>query len=129
MKLEAACSGPDLLNETRRGASIAFTKEAEIHRKGIGCLDHPLNVPWPWRARGGIRSGRWPGSSSKHCGKAGVERLFDLLRADVMHMYVNAAGSNDLPFPGNHFRSGADNYVNVRLNIGISRLADAGNAP
>src|SRR4029077_10628653 len=48
VKLEAARSGLDLLNETCCRACIALPEEAEIHREGIGGLEHPLNMPGTW---------------------------------------------------------------------------------
>src|SRR6476659_10215287 len=70
MKFQAACSGLDLLNETRRQACIAFAEEAKIHGKGIGSLEHPRNMPGYWSASRSSRSNRWPCPTAHHCGEA-----------------------------------------------------------
>src|SRR5579864_1086392 len=70
MKLEAACPGLDLLNETRCRARIALTEEAEIHREGIGGLEHPLNMPGTWRTGGCIRPHGRSCPTAHHRGQA-----------------------------------------------------------
>src|SRR5262249_322665 len=67
MKLQAARSGLDLLNESRPQACIAFAEEAKIHGKGIGSLEHPRNVPWSWSASRGSRSNRWSCPTTHQC--------------------------------------------------------------
>src|SRR5258705_1859743 len=46
-----------------------------------------------------------------------------------MDMHVDATGSDNLAFAGDHLRSGSDNYVDVGLHIGIAGFADDGNTP
>src|SRR5262249_39171532 len=46
-----------------------------------------------------------------------------------MDVHVNAAGSEDFTFAGDHFGSWSYNYVDVRLHIGIPRFANRGKAP
>ena len=70
MKLQAAGACLDLFNEALCQARIAFTQEAEIHRKGIGSLEHPRNMPGSWSASRGSRSNRWPCPTAHHCGEA-----------------------------------------------------------
>src|SRR5262245_15035900 len=43
-------------------------------------------------------------------------------------MGVDATGSDDAAFPGDHFGTRTDNYGDVRLHIGIASLAYGGNA-
>src|SRR5689334_16475197 len=42
-------------------------------------------------------------------------------------MHIDAAGSHNLAFARNHFGSGSNNYVDVRLHIGIAGFAYGGN--
>ncbi len=44
-----------------------------------------------------------------------------------MDVNVDAAGSDNLTFPGDHFCSRSDNNVYIRLNIGIASFADSSN--
>src|SRR5690349_20261306 len=77
MELETTGAGLDLLNQARSETCIAFAEEAEIHGKGVGSLDHALNVPGPRRAGGSVGPRSGPCSSAQHCGQAGVKRFFD----------------------------------------------------
>src|SRR5262245_7068361 len=105
MNLQAACSGLDLLNESRRQACIPFADEAKIHEKGIHNLEHPRNMPGSWSASRGSRSNRWPCPTAHQRGEARIKRLLDLLRADVMDMRVDAAGGDNVTFTGDHLGS------------------------
>src|SRR5262249_38658055 len=129
MKLEAARSCFNLLDQTCGKARIAFAEKAEIHGKGIGSLEHPPNMPWSWSAGRGSRPGRWPCPTAHHRGEARIKRLLDLLRADEVDMHVDAAGSDNLAFGGDHLGSRSDNYVDVGLHIGIACFACGGNTP
>src|ERR1700748_389369 len=40
----------DLFHQTDRQACVSFAENTEIHRKGVGCLQHPLHMPWSRRA-------------------------------------------------------------------------------
>src|SRR5262244_2882481 len=42
-----------------------------------------------------------------------------------MDVHVDAAGSNNLAFPGDHFCSRSNNNVDARLHIGIASFADS----
>src|SRR6266481_5831131 len=70
MKLEAARASLDLLDEARRSTCVAFTEEAEIHRKSIGGLQHPLDMPGSRRAGRCSRPGGRPCSTAHHCREA-----------------------------------------------------------
>src|SRR5712664_3366800 len=70
MKLQAARPSFDLLNQTRRGARIAFAEKAEIDWKGVRSLKHPLKMPGSWRARRSGGTGRGPGPAAHHCREA-----------------------------------------------------------
>src|SRR5262249_42899591 len=127
MKLEAACTSYDLLNESSCRARVTFTEKAKVDWKTIGCLQHLLNVPRTWRASGCIRPYRRPCPAAQHCRQARIKSFFDLLGADVMNVGVDSTGGDNLAFARDHLSSGADHYRDVRLNVGIPRFSDRGN--
>src|SRR5258708_28848191 len=129
MKLQAARPGLNLLNETGREACVAFAEKAEIHGKGIGSLEHPPNMPGSWRAGGCSRSRRRPRPTPHHCGEARIKRLLDLLRADEVHVYIDATGRDNVTFASDHLGSRSDDYIDVRLHIWIASLAYGGDTP
>ena len=126
MQFERAGAGLDLLDQRRRLGRIALAGEAEVHRIGVGRLDHALDVPGAGRAGGGEGAGRGPRAAAQHRGDAGHERLLDLLRADEMDVRVEAAGGEDLAFARDHFGAGTDNDGDAGLDVGIAGLADRG---
>src|ERR1700751_1968279 len=69
MRLQAACPGLDLLNETNRRARVALTEKAEVHGEGIGGLEHPLNMPRAWSTGGCIRPNGRSCPAAHHCGE------------------------------------------------------------
>src|SRR5262245_10832826 len=127
MQLEPTRSSLDLFNETRREARIALGKKPEIHGKSISGLEHSLNMPRPWRAGRSVSTGCRSCSSTHHCSQARVKGFFDLLRADVMNMCVDAAGSNNLSFACDRFSSWPNNDVNIRLHIWVTSFPDGRN--
>src|SRR5262245_55892059 len=129
MKLQAARSGFDLLDETRGRACIAFAENAEIHGERVGGLEHPSNMPGSRRAGRGRRPCRRPGPPAYYCCEPRIERFLYLLRADVVNMRVDATGSDDAAFPGDHLGARTDDYGDMRLHIGIASFAYGGDAP
>src|SRR6516162_4260641 len=115
MELKPARARLYLLDERCRQASVAFTKEAEVHGNRIGSLEHPFDVPRPWGAGGCIGSGGRSRTAAQHGRDARIECLFDLLRTDVVNMGVDAAGSDDLAFRGDDLASRANDDIDVRL--------------
>ena len=126
VQLERAGAGADLLDQRGRLRSIALAGKAEIHRKAVGGLDHPRDVPGAGRAGRGIGAGRRPGAAAEHTGHPGIERLLDLLRADEVDVGIEAAGGQDLALAGDRLGAGADDDVDAGLGVGIASLADAG---
>src|SRR5262245_8204119 len=129
MKLQATGSGLDLLNETRCRAGVTFAENTEVHGKGVGRLVHALNMPGSWRTGRGRGSRCRPCPTADYGGQAGIKRLFDLLWADVVDMRVDAAGSDDITFAGDHFGTRTDDHADIGLHIRIARLAYSGNTP
>ena len=111
----------------RRG--VALAGEAEIHREGVGGLDHAGEMPGPRRAGGGVGAGRRAGAAAEHRGDAGHQRLLDLLRADEVDVAVEAAGGEDLALAGDHLGARPDDDVDAGLHVRIAGLAELMDAP
>ncbi len=129
VQLERAGAGPDLLDQAVGPRRVALAGEAEVHRPGLGRLEHAPDVPGARRAGGGVGAGRGAGAAAQHGGDAGAERLLDLLRADEVDVAVEAAGGQDLALARDRLGRRADDDVDAGLRVGIARLADAGDPP
>src|SRR5262249_33068537 len=81
-----------------------------------------------WRAGGGERAVRRSGAAAEHRGDAGHQRFFDLLRADVMDVGVEAAGGEDLALARDRLCAWADDDGDTGLDVGIAGFADRGDA-
>src|SRR4029453_18726609 len=124
MELQPARPRHDLLDEAGRRAGITLGEETDVYRKAVGGLQHSLNVPGSRRARRRVRSGGGTGPASHQRRHPGKQGLVDLLRADEVHMHVDAAGRDDLAFAGNDFGTGADDDRYVWLYVGIAGFAN-----
>ena len=107
---------------------VALAHEAEVHRKGLGRLQHRMDVPRPGRAGGREGAGRRAGAAAEHRRHAAGQRLLDLLRADEVDVRIDAAGGDDHPFAGDDLGARADDDVDARLDVGIAGLAEPGDA-
>ena len=125
VQLQAAGAGLDLLVERGRQAGVALAQEAEVHREGLGRLQHRVDVPRARRAGGREGAGRRPGAAAEHGRDAAHQRFVDLLRADEVDVRVDAAGGDDHAFAGDDLGARADDDVDARLDVGIAGLADA----
>ena len=129
VQLEAGGAAQDLLDQRLGLRGVALAGEGEVHREGVGRLDHARQVPGAGRAGGGGGAGGGAGAAADHHGDAGVQRLLDLLRADEVDVAVDAAGGEDLALAGDRLRARADDDVDARLHVRVAGLADAGDAP
>ena len=86
-------------------------------------------MPWAGGAGCGQRAVGGAGATTQHGGQAGVQRVVDLLRADVVDVAVKAACRQDTPFARNRFGPRTDDDVHAGLGVGIARLADLVDAP
>ena len=128
VQLERTGAGLDHFLKRLRARSVALAGEAEVHRKGIGRLDHAREMERTGRAGGGVGAGGGAGAAAEHRGDAGHQRVLHLLRADEMDVAVEAAGGEDLAFAGDDLGAGADDDGDARLDVGIAGLADRGDA-
>ena len=128
VQFHADGTGIDLLVQRGGQAGVALAQKTQVHRKGVGRLQHAFHVPWPGRAGGGKGTGGRAGTAAEHGGHAGGQRFFDLLRADEVNVRVNAAGGDDHAFAADDLCPGADDDVHARLHVRVAGFADAGDA-
>ena len=81
-------------------------------------------MPGPGRAGGGQRAMGRAGAAAKHGGHAGMQRVFDLLRADEVDVAVKATRRQNRALARNRLGARADDDVDARLGVGIAGLAD-----
>ena len=86
-------------------------------------------MPRPGRAGGGKRAMRRPRAAAQHRGHARMQRILDLLRADIVNMAVKPARRQDAPLARDNLCACANGDVDIGLRVGIARLADGGDAP
>ncbi len=128
VQLQADGAGIDLLAQRAGQAAVALAQETDVHRVGIGRLQHALQVPRPRRAGGRVGACGRPGAAADHGRHAAVERLVDLLRADEMDMRIDPARRDDHAFARDDLGARPDDDGHARLDVRIARLADGGNA-
>ncbi len=128
VELEAHRARAELLLERLGQAGVALPEEAEVHRKGFGRLEHPVDVPGARGAGRRFGARRRPSAAAEHGGDAAGQRLLDLLRADEVDVSVDGPSGEDLPFAGDDLRRRAQGDVDPRLHVGIARLADGHDA-
>ena len=114
----------DLLDQRLRQTGVTLAHKTEIHRKGIGGLQHPRHIKDARGAGRRVGTGCGTGAAAEHRRNAGCKRLLDLLRRDEVDMRVDAAGRHDPALTGNDFGSGTDDDVDAVLRIGIAGLAN-----
>src|SRR5262245_40240213 len=128
MQLQSAGASLDHLNQRPRVRRIAFSKEAEIDRQALGCLQHTGKMPGSRRAGCRRGAGSRAGAAAKHRRDAAAERVLDLLRTDEMDVRIDAAGGDDPALAGDRLGPGPDHDVHAGLYIGVAGLADAADA-
>src|SRR5258705_1024190 len=129
MQLQPDRAEADLLAQRLGYADIAFAEKPQIHRESLCRLEHFHDVPGAGRARRRNRTGGRPCAAPDHRRDARHQRFFDLLRADEMDMRIDAARSDEHAFARNDLGRRADDDRHGGLDVGIARLADAGDAP
>ena len=109
--------------------ALPLPAKAEVHREGVGRLQHPPDVPGPRRAGGGQRAVRRAGAAAEHRGDARMQRVLDLLRADEVDVAVDAARGQDLALARDDLGPRPDDDVDAGLGVGVAGLADLVDAP
>ena len=85
-------------------AVLPLPVKAEIHRKGVGGLEHHAHMRRAGRAGGGAGAGGGPGAAADERGDAAGDGFIGLLRANVMDVRVDSAGGEDQAFAGDRLR-------------------------
>ena len=124
MQLQRAGAGLDLFDQRRGLGGVALASEAEVHRKGVGRLDHARDMPGARGAGGRESAGRGAGAAAEHRGDAAHQGFVDLLRADEMDVRVEAAGGENLALARDHLGARADDDRHAGLDVRIAGLAD-----
>jgi hypothetical protein len=122
MQLQADGAGRDLLAQRFELAGIALAQEAQVHREGVGRLQHAVDVFRARCAGGGKGAGGRAGAAAQHGGHAAGQRFFDLLRADEVDVAVDATGGDDHAFAGNDLGARADDDVHAGCTSGLPAL-------
>ena len=123
VQLQAHGAGPELFLKRGRQAGVALAQKTQVHRKGVGGLQHAPDMPGAGGAGGGVSARGRPRAAADHGGDAGHQGLLDLLRANEVNMRVDAAGGHDLALARDHLRARADGDADAGLNIGVAGLA------
>ena len=123
-------SGADLFAQRFGVGAVALAEKAEVHRKGFGGLQHAAHIPRAGGNGGGVGAVGWAGAAADHGGDAALNRVGNLLRADIVDMGVDAAGGGDQVCAVVHFGGRADDHIggNAVHGVGVARLADADDA-
>eukprot|EP00964_Phaeocystis_antarctica_P151708 scaffold119369_cov60-Phaeocystis_antarctica.AAC.2 len=87
-------SGQRLVHALGRGG-VALAREADVHREAVGGLQHHLDLLGRRSACGRARAARGAGAAAVECRDPRGEGLGQQLRADVVHVRVDAARRDD----------------------------------
>ena len=129
VQLQGAGPGANLFFQCGGQAGVALPRKGQIHRKRIGGLQHPPNVPRSGGAGGGQRAMRRAGATAQHGGQARMQRVLYLLRTDIVDMAVKPACGQNAPLARDHLGSRSNDDVHAGLGVGVARLANGVNAP
>ena len=129
VQFERAGAGLDLLDQRGGLGGVALAGEAEVHRIGVGGLDHALDVPGAGRAGGGEGAGRGPVPPPS------IEVTPDISASSICcgqmkWMWVSKPPAvRILPSPAITSVPGPDDDGDAGLDVGIAGLADGGDEP
>ena len=129
VQFQAQRPGLHLFNQSGWLSAVAFTQKTKVEGEGFHRLQHTVNVPGTWGAGGCISPCGRAGAAANHGGHTGCDRSFDLLGTNEVDVGINAACSENHPFPRDRLGAGADRDIDIVLNVGITCFADFGDAP
>ena len=118
----------DLLVQRIGQGGIAFAQGAEVHREGIGRLQHAFDVPSAGCASGGKGTGGRACAAAEHGGHATGQGFFNLLGRDEVDVRVHTARGDDVAFAADHLGAWANDDVHTRLCVGVARFANGHDA-
>src|SRR5690606_6940787 len=125
VQLQPDGAGGDLLHQRLGAAGVALAEQADVDRPSLHGGQHLFDVPRAGRAGGGIGAGGRARAPADQGGDAAGQRLVHQLRADEVHVRVDAASRDDLAFAGDDLGARADGDVHAGLDVRIAGLADA----
>ncbi len=129
MQFQADNASFDLFSGWLRLRHIAFAEKTQIHWKGLGGFQHPVNMPWSRRTGGGIGPGSRSSATTQHGGDPRHKGFFNLLRTDPVNMTVDTPCGKDHAFAGNDLGTGTQWYGYIRLNVRVSGFANGPDMP
>ncbi len=103
VQLEPGRAGPQLLPQRLGRHGVALAEQHDVDRPGVDRLEHPGQVPRARGDRGRLGALGRAGAAADQRGDAAAERLGEL-RADQVHVAVDAAGGEDPPVAGDASR-------------------------
>ena len=131
VQLEPAGAAQHLLPQPVVRDGVALAKQQHVDRHGVHGLMHVGQVPRSGRDRRGLGAVGRPGAAADDRGGARRQRFVDDLRADQMHVAIDCASGEDAPVARQDLGGWPDDQrgIDARHRVGISRLADAHDAP
>ncbi len=108
-------------------AGVALTQKAQVHREGIGGLQHPVHIPGAGGAGGGVGACGRACAAANHGGDPRGDRHLNLLGADEVNVGVDAASGEDHPFASDRLRPRANDNVHIVLNVRVPGLTNGSN--
>mmetsp|Transcript_16769 Transcript_16769/g.36965 ORF Transcript_16769/g.36965 Transcript_16769/m.36965 type:complete len:338 (-) Transcript_16769:660-1673(-) len=130
VELQATSTGRNDLHEAFGRRGVAFARKAEVHGKGIGRLQHHLNLARRGRASCSVRARGRTSTATVHRSQARRDGIVDLLWADPVHVHVQTASCSDHLLAGDGLGVDAHNHArrNPLHDVGVACLADTHNA-
>ncbi len=110
---------------------LPLPKQRDVHRPRVECAQHHREVPRTRRDRRRPRAVGGTGAAADDRGDPRGQRLLQDLRADEVHVAVDAPGGQDHAVAGEDLGRGTDHQrgVDAVHRVGVARLADADDAP
>ncbi len=128
VQFQRAGAGVDHLDQAVGQRCVALAGEAEVHREGVGRLDHPREVPGPGRAGGGVGAGRRAGAAAQHGGTPDISAS-SICCGQMKWMWLSMPPAvRILPSPAMISVPGPMTIVDAGLDVRIAGLADGGDA-
>ena len=115
----------------RRGArGISLAEKTQIHGEGLGRFEHAVHVPRAGSAGSGVGASGRASAAADQRGEAAGESSRDQLRADEVHVRVDAARRDDFSFARDYLRARAYDHAgrDAGHHVRIAGLADSDDA-
>ena len=126
VQLESRCAGPQLLPHRVGADRVSLAKQRDVERPRVQRLQHPGQVPGPWRHSGGLAALGRTGAARDDRGDSAADGLLHDLRADQVDVAVDGARRDDAAIACDDLRRRPDHQIGVHAahDVGVARLAD-----